>query len=123
VSAPATASSPATTAPTDDAIAQAHALADAGRVAEARAACAAHLARQPADVAALYLLGLLESASGDTDAADRAFAQVLYLDRDHLDALEQRIALAERRGERAQAGDLRSRAARMRQRRDREVRR
>lgn len=103
-------------------IAHANALADAGRVAEARAVCAAHLAKQPADVAALYLLGLLESATGNTDAADKAFAQVLYLDRDHLDALEQRIALAERRGERGQAGELRSRAARTRQRRGREAR-
>ncbi|MFY2764169.1 CheR family methyltransferase [Arenimonas sp. MALMAid1274] len=100
----------------DDAIRLAHDLADAGHVDQARAACLLHLARQPADVAALYLLGLLESASGHADAADRAFTQVLYLDRNHLDAIEQRIGLAERRGAGDQARDLRARAARLRQR-------
>jgi chemotaxis protein methyltransferase WspC len=93
-------------------------LADAGHVAPARSACLDHLARRPDDVAALYLLGLLESAAGNADAADRAFTQVLYLDRTHLDALEQRVGLAERRGEENQARDLRARAARLRRQRE-----
>ena len=98
-----------------DVLHRAQQLADAGHLDQARAACVAHLVRQPTDVAALYLLGLLDSASGDADAADRAFTQVLYLDRGHLDAIEQRVALAERRGAADQARDLRARAARLRQ--------
>lgn len=106
---------PPAVAPAD--ISQARQLADAGHVDQARAACLAHLLRRPADVDALYLLGLLESAAGDAEAAERAFTQVLYLDREHLDAIEQRVGLAERRGGGDQARDLRARAARLRQRR------
>ena len=100
--------------PDQDVVARARQLADAGHLDQARAACVAHLVTRPTDVAALYLLGLLASAAGDTEAADRAFTQVLYLDRDHLDAVEQRVALAERRGATDQARDLRARAARLR---------
>lgn len=99
-------------------LAAARQLADAGHVAPARTACLAHLAKQPDDVAAIYLLGLLESAAGNAEAADRAFTQVLYLDRGHLDALEQRIGLAEGRGEGSEARDLRARAARLRRQRE-----
>ena len=106
----------ATPAVAQEDIARAHQLADAGRVDQARTACLAHLVRQPADVDALYLLGLLESAAGNAEAAERAFTQVLYVDRDHLDAIEQRVGLAERRGAGDQARDLRARAARLRQR-------
>lgn len=115
-----TSSSPSAAAPPAaaeaDPIGDAHRLADAGHVDQARAVCIAHLSVHPEDVGALYLLGLVESAAGDNDAADRAFTRVLYLDRTHLDALEQRIGLAERRGAREQAADLRARAARMRDR-------
>ncbi|MEO6172329.1 MAG: CheR family methyltransferase [Arenimonas sp.] len=89
-------------------------LADAGHVDQARTACLARLVRQPADVETLYLLGLVESAAGNTEAAERAFTQVLYLDNDHLDAIEQRVGLAERRGASEQARDLRARASRLR---------
>jgi chemotaxis protein methyltransferase WspC len=90
-------------------------LADGGQLADARTALLTHLAAQPADVAGLFLLGLLESAAGDAEAAERAFAKVLYLDRNHLAAIEQRIGLAERRGQAGQARELRARAARLRQ--------
>ncbi|MBW8366907.1 MAG: hypothetical protein K0M70_03510 [Arenimonas sp.] len=113
---PAGSAPPATPSLAQEDIARAHQLADAGQVDQARAACLAHLGRQPADVDALYLLGLLESAAGNAEAAERAFTQVLYLDRDHLDAIEQRVGLAERRGAGDQARDLRARAARLRQR-------
>ncbi|MEO8002680.1 MAG: CheR family methyltransferase, partial [Arenimonas sp.] len=84
-----------------DDISQVRQLADAGHVDQARAACLARLTRQPDDVETLFLLGLVESAAGNPEAAERAFTQVLYLDRNHLDAIEQRVGLAERRG----AGD------------------
>ena len=112
------ASAPARVPPTEpvDVVAHARALADAGQVTEALANCNRWLAHHPADSDALYLLGLLESALGHFDAADQAFTRVLYLDRDHGDALAQRIGLAERFGRAAQARDLRARAARLRER-------
>lgn len=97
---------------------EAHRLADAGHTGEARERCLQWLAQYPADVDAHFLLGLLESARGDTDAADRAFTRVLYLDRNHQDALQQRIGLAQRRGANDQADELRARAARLRSRRE-----
>lgn len=110
-SAPAVAPQPAK----PDLMAEARRLADAGQLDQAWGVCLEQLGRDPADVGVLYLLGLLESAKGNTDAADRAFTRVLYLDRQHLDALEQRIGLAERRGLSEQARDLRARAHRLRQ--------
>lgn len=113
---PSTASPPA--APVVDPMVAARQLADAGQIALARSACLDHLAGHPDDAGALYLLGLLESAAGNADAADRAFTQVSYLDRSHLDAIEQRVGLAERRGEANQARELRARAARLRRQRE-----
>ncbi len=95
---------------------EAHRLADAGHTGQARERCLQWLSKHPADVDAYFLLGLLESANGATDAADRAFTRVLYLDRNHLDALQQRIGLAQRRGANEQADELRARAARLRSR-------
>lgn len=105
---------PAIPALAHDDISQVRQLADAGHVDQARAACLARLTRQPDDVETLFLLGLVESAAGNLEAAERAFTQVLYLDRNHLDAIEQRVGLAERRGAGEQARDLRARAARLR---------
>jgi len=102
----------------DDALAHARALADAGQLEAAHAGCTRWLARHPTDSEGFYLLGLLESALGRLDAADEAFTRVLYLDRDHGDALAQRIGLAERAGRAAQARDLRARATRLRQRQE-----
>lgn len=111
---PAEVIAPAIPALAHDDISQVRQLADAGHVDQARAACLARLTRQPDDVETLFLLGLVESAAGNPEAAERAFTQVLYLDRNHLDAIEQRVGLAERRGAGEQARDLRARAARLR---------
>jgi chemotaxis protein methyltransferase WspC len=97
-------------------MADARALADAGQIEAALPLCQSWLRQNPADVEGQYLLGLLESARGDIEAADRAFARVLYLDREHLDALQQRIHLALRRGSQQQAETLRARADRLRAR-------
>jgi len=109
---------PVIESPEPDTMAAARRLADAGQTDQARAVCLAQLARNPADVPALFLMGLLESAQGNTEAADRAFVRVLYLDRQHLDAMEQRIGLAERQGQAELARDLRARVVRMRQRKE-----
>ena len=91
-------------------------LADAGRLEEARAACGRRLERHPEDIETLFLLGLVESARADLGAADAAFARVCYLDRNHIPAMDHRIALAERLGRLDLAGDLRKRSERLRKR-------
>jgi chemotaxis protein methyltransferase WspC len=92
------------------------ALADAGRLEEARAACERQLTRRPEDIETLFLLGLIESARGDLAAADEAFSRVCYLDRNHIPAMEHRIPLAERQGNAELADDLRRRCQRLRKR-------
>ncbi|HTA64151.1 MAG TPA: CheR family methyltransferase [Xanthomonadaceae bacterium] len=92
------------------------ALADAGRLEEARLACERRLQRSPEDIDSLFLLGLIESARADLRAADEAFARVCFLDRDHLPAMDHRIALAERQGRPELAVDLRRRSERLRKR-------
>ncbi len=91
-------------------------LADAGRLEEARTACELLLRRHPEDIDTLFLLGLIESARADLSAADAAFARVCFLDRDHIPAIDHRIALAERLGRPELAGDLRKRSERLRKR-------
>jgi len=92
------------------------ALADSGRLEEARDACRRQLQRHPEDIETLFLLGLVESARADLAAADEAFARVCYLDRNHLPAMDHRIALAERSGRSELAADLRQRCQRLRKR-------
>jgi len=87
-------------------------LADAGRLAEARAACERAVAAAPS--ASLFsLLGALDLAGDSPDAAAEAFRRALYLDPDHREALTHMIVLCERRGEAAQAAGLRRRLARL----------
>jgi chemotaxis protein methyltransferase WspC len=93
------------------------ALADQGQLDAARERCVEHLKLRGDDVDAWYLLGLVESARGDAAAADAAFARVLYLDGEHAEALEHRIALAERLGDREHGKRLRERARRLARRR------
>ncbi len=107
-------SAPVAVAPSLELSAQA--LADAGRLDEARAACTKRLKRNPEEIDTLFLLGLIESARADLGAADAAFARVSYLDRNHIPAIDHRIALAERLGHGALAGDLRKRSERLRKR-------
>jgi chemotaxis protein methyltransferase WspC len=91
-------------------------LADAGRLDEARDACARHLQVHPEDIDMLFLLGLIETARANFGAADEVFARVCYLDRDHIPAIDHRIVLAQRLGRLDQAADLRKRAQRLRKR-------
>jgi len=92
------------------------ALADSGRLDEAREACSRRLLAHPEDVETLFLLGLVETARANLGAADEAFARVCFLDRNHLPAIDHRIALAVREGRRELAAELRQRAQRLRHR-------
>jgi len=88
--------------------------ADGGRLDSARAQCAAALQGDPENAALWLLLGEIEMANGDLEAADRALVRASYLERDHLEALQHRVALAERLGRPHEAAQLRSRLLRSR---------
>jgi chemotaxis protein methyltransferase WspC len=88
------------------------ALADAGRLDEARAAAAAHVSTHGASAQAYYLIGLLDDAANLPATAEAAYRKTLYLDPGHRQALLHLASLLETRGESASAGQLRARAAR-----------
>ncbi|ANN67956.1 hypothetical protein BAU08_18340 [Bordetella bronchialis] len=103
---------PGGTAPPSPSLDAIQALADAGRLDEARAAAAAHVATQGASAQAYYLLGLLDDAANLPAAAEAAYRKTLYLDPGHRQALLHLASLLETRGETAPARQLRARAAR-----------
>lgn len=92
-------------------------LADQGRVDEAMARCRAHLDQHGASAEALYLLGLLQDASGDTRQAEAAYRKALYLDPTHHEALLHLAALIAADGDQEGARRLQARAARQEGRR------
>lgn len=93
-------------------------LADQGRVQEAMAQCRVHLAQHGASAEALYLLGLLQDAGGDTRQAQAAYRKALYLDPTHREALLHLAALVESEGDAEGARRLQARAARQEARRE-----
>ena len=100
-------------APKPVALDAARALADAGRLDEARAACERMLRDAPGSAAVHSLLGLIELAQGRTDAAAEAFRRALYSDPECEEALEHMIVISDRKGNAAQAAALRRRLARL----------
>jgi chemotaxis protein methyltransferase WspC len=81
-------------------------------LAEARTACERLVQAEPQAAAAHALLGVIQMATGNTDAAATAFRRALYLDPNHAEALSHMILVCDRRGEAAQAASLRRRLAR-----------
>jgi chemotaxis protein methyltransferase WspC len=103
------------TAPTNaarDTLKAAHALADAGRLAEAAAAINAYLEQHSPHAEAFYLLGVLADANGDTNLARSQYRKALYLDPQHAEALAHLATLLELEGDRAGARLLMQRASR-----------
>lgn len=92
-------------------------LADQGSVGEAMARCRAHLGAHGASAQALYLLGLLQDAEGDTRQAEAAYRKALYLDPTHHEALLHLAALIAAGGDHEGARRLQARAARQEGRR------
>lgn len=80
-------------------LAHAQALADEGRLVEARAAVETHLRESPPSAAAYYLLGLVAHAGGDATAAETCLTRALYLDAAHYPSLVLMALLCERRGD------------------------
>lgn len=97
----------------DDLIALARQAADAGEFERARLLCLKVLAAQPESAPAWLLRGLIAMGENDLDEAEQALVRASYLDRNDAEAVQYRIALAERRGRPDEAAQLRSRMARM----------
>jgi chemotaxis protein methyltransferase WspC len=110
---PQSAPAPAPLPAEEGGLARARRLADAGRLDEALAECQSHLQRAGASADAYCLLGVIQQARGDTGAAAAAFRRVLYLARDHREALTHAMLLAAQRGDGAQASALRERLQRI----------
>ena len=90
---------------------EARVLADAGRLDEARAACALVLAARPADAEAHHLAGVIALARRDPAAAEVAFRRAVYLAPSHHEALLHLALVCDARGARAEAARLRRRAS------------
>jgi chemotaxis protein methyltransferase WspC len=95
-----------------DTLQAAHALADAGRLAEAATAINTYLERHAPHADAFYLLGVLADANGDTNLARGQYRKALYLDPQHVEALAHLATLLELEGDRAGARLLMQRASR-----------
>jgi len=106
---------PPVTAPTNaarDTLQAAHALADAGRLAEAATAINAYLEHHAPHADAFYLLGVLADANGDASLARSQYRKALYLDPQHAEALAHLATLLELEGDRDAARLLMQRASR-----------
>jgi chemotaxis protein methyltransferase WspC len=94
--------------------ADARSLADSGRLDEALSACQRLIARDGHTAEGYVLIGIVQHARGDLDAADAAFRSALYLDPDQVDALTHGALLCDRRGQTDRAASLRDRLGRLR---------
>ncbi|MFM0670728.1 CheR family methyltransferase [Paraburkholderia sediminicola] len=95
-----------------DPLQAAHALADAGRLAEAATAINAHLEHHAPHADAFYLLGVVADANGDANLARSHYRKALYLDPQHTEALAHLATLLELEGDRDGARLLMQRASR-----------
>ena len=88
-------------------------VADAGDLARAAALCRAYLAGSPGSAQGYYLLGIVESARGQRDAADAALRRAIYLDPEHVGALQQLANERRRHGDEQEAAQFSRRAGRV----------
>lgn len=110
---------PAASVELEAVLSEAGRLANAGRFAEALAACERsrpHLAPAPE---LFFLMGMLHQSSGDLDRAEGCFHKTLYLDADHEEALLALALVARQRGDAAMAEKYRQSAARALARKER----
>ncbi len=89
------------------------ALADQGRLDEAAASCRELLKTNPRLVEAHFLMGIIETATGQVNAAEECLNRALYLDANYYEALMHLSLLKARRGDEAGAERLRQRAERV----------
>jgi chemotaxis protein methyltransferase WspC len=87
-------------------------LADKGQLPEAAELCRSHLKDHPDSAPALYLLGVVLDASGETKAACEHYRKAIYLDPNHTEAMAHLSLLIERMGDTDAALILQNRARR-----------
>ncbi|KRP60791.1 CheR family methyltransferase [Pseudomonas trivialis] len=97
---------------TADLLGQIATLANAGKSAEARAACERYLSNHPPAAQVFYWLGLLSDVAGSALEAQGYYRKALYLEPQHPQALMHLAALLESQGDSAGARRLQARAAR-----------
>lgn len=97
----------------EDLLQEAHALADAGKHADALAACERY--RQVAGPSAqvFFLMAMLHQTGGDVENAEALLLKTLYMDPDRDDAFLALSRLAEQRGDHRMAALYRQSAARV----------
>jgi chemotaxis protein methyltransferase WspC len=98
-------------------LADARALADAGRLTEARDLCSGVIAASPLLADAHHLLGIVALAERDLVVADAALRRVIYLAPGNHEAMELLARVLDARGAREEASRMRRRAGRARERR------
>jgi tetratricopeptide (TPR) repeat protein len=92
--------------------------ADRGELEDALALCRRFLDTRPTDIPAHFLKGMIHQALGDDGEAERWLDRTIYLDPDHLAAMDLLGIIAEQRGDIDRADRLRRRADRIRHRRE-----
>lgn len=107
------ASPPADPQTLDAVLREAGSLANAGRVADALALCAAHRDRSEPSADLFFLMGMLHQSAGDLDRAEGCFHKTLYLDATHADALLALALIAAQRGDATMAEKYRQSAGRV----------
>jgi chemotaxis protein methyltransferase WspC len=90
---------------------EANALADRGRLSEAKGVLQKALATEPQNPRAHCLMGIVEEASGEAGLAEASYRKAIYLDPSQIDALQHMVLLLERQG-RSQAAEQWRRRAR-----------
>jgi chemotaxis protein methyltransferase WspC len=93
-------------------LASAQALADAGRLREALAACGELVSLGGASAGVYFLMGLIHGALGQPDEAAQSYRKAVYLEPEHPEALRHLALLAEKRGDSAGASRLQRRVRR-----------
>jgi chemotaxis protein methyltransferase WspC len=88
-------------------------MADAGRLADAAAACEEHLRKEEPSARAWSLLGLLRDAAGEQDTAAACYRKALYLDPTDRETLEHLSLLLQRQGDVSGAKRASARALRL----------
>lgn len=94
-------------------LATAKELANKGELKEAEAVCRSYLATHHMDAEGHFLLGAIRHARGDEQEAEECFNKTVYLEPQHEDALMYLALLAEKRGDKEQASQLRKRLKRI----------
>ncbi|MFW6374211.1 MAG: CheR family methyltransferase [Thermodesulfobacteriota bacterium] len=92
--------------------------ADRGKITEALDLCRRFLKVNPTHVEAHFLMGMIQQAMGDIMQTEKWLNRTIYLDPDHLAAMDLLTIIAEQGGDGERADRLRRRADRIRRRRE-----